>query len=115
MEMVKAVFLSAVLGLFAGACGGDDDDDSAGTFPGVSRWQCYTVGTDSCECFGLGPNDTYEYVGDQITPVASCPATLPVCQTYKDDFDDWVCECQAAAWTPSNASTTPASAAKCPP
>lgn len=112
MNVARAVLVSAVLGLFAGACGGDDDEGDPGAFPGVSEWKCYVFGTDSCECVGLGPNDDYEANGTLVT---SCPATLPVCQTFKDDFDSWICECQAAAWTPSGATTTPTSAPKCPP
>jgi hypothetical protein len=115
MRLVKTLVVMAVLGLFAGACGGDDDDGGGNAFPGVSTWKCYTFGAESCECVGLGPGDQYDASGNNVVEVTSCPATLSVCQTFKDGFDDWLCECRAAAWVPDDASTAPASAAKCPP
>jgi hypothetical protein len=111
MNVIRIAMMLGALSLLA--CS-DDGDESAGAFPGVSKWKCFQDGDTSCECHGLGPNDDYVSSGPNIMEVAACPASMGVCQTYKDDFGDWACECRPAAFTPTDA-TDVADAAKCPP
>ena len=114
MISIRTMALAVLLGLGCFACGGSDGE--ANPYPGVTKWKCYQFGTSSCECQGLTPNSDWLAGGTDVVEVTACPAAaFPVCQSYKNDFDDWVCECRAETWTPEPSSTSVMSADACPP
>jgi hypothetical protein len=111
MSPIARLFVLAAFTICS-ACSGDDDE---GTFAGVSRWQCYAYSTTGiCDCHGLGPNDSLDVGGSDVTEISSCSG-YETCASYRDDFGDWMCSCGPAGYTPPASSIEVASIAQCPP